>query len=67
MGLVELAKYPNRHEAELARERLEGGGIFAVCFDGGMNIAEGIGLLIPVRPMVLDDDVAAASAHLSGQ
>lgn len=65
MALIELARFANRHEAELARGRLEGAGLFAVCFDGGMNIAEGIGMMIPVRLMVLDDDWAAAARQLA--
>lgn len=65
MALVELATFPNRSLAELARGRLEGQGLFAVCFDGGMNIADGLGMMIPVRLMVLDEDLAAATAHLA--
>ena len=65
MSLVELARYANFAEAELARGRLEHGGIHAVCFDGGMNIAEGLGLMIPVRLMVLDEDFEEARAFLA--
>ena len=36
-------------EAELLRGRLESAGVHAVCFDAGMNIAESVGLMIPVR------------------
>jgi hypothetical protein len=60
MSLVELARYASFAEAELARGRLESEGVHAVCFDGGMNIAEGLGLMIPVRLMVLDEDVEDA-------
>ena len=64
MNLIELARFANAHEAELARGRLESVGIHAFCFDSGMNIGEGIGFLIPVRLMVLDDDRADAAAIL---
>ncbi len=65
MSLVELARYSSFVDAELARGRLEHAGVHAVCFDGGMNIAEGLGLMIPVRLMVLDEDVADARAILA--
>lgn len=64
MSLFELARFANAHEAELARGRLESAGIHAFCFDGGMNIGEGIGFLIPVRLMVLDEDRGEAAAIL---
>lgn len=64
MALVELARFANAHEAELARGRLESLGIHAVCFDSGMNIGEGVGFLIPVRLMVLDEDREEALAIL---
>ena len=62
MPLVELVRLPNGVEAELLRGRLESAGVHAVCFDAGMNIAESVGLLIPVRIMVLDEDLAEAQA-----
>ena len=62
MALVELIRLPNGVEAELLRGRLESAGVHAVCFDAGMNIAESVGLLIPVRVMVLDDDLEEARA-----
>lgn len=64
MALVELARLPNGAEAELLRGRLENAGVHAVCFDAGMNIAESVGLMIPVRLMVLDEDLAEARALL---
>jgi hypothetical protein len=67
MSLVELARFASFTEAELARGRLENAGVHAVCFDGGMNIAEGLGLMIPVRLMVLDEDAAEAHAILHPQ
>jgi hypothetical protein len=65
MPLVELARLPNGAEAELLRGRLENAGVHAICFDAGMNIAESAGLLIPVRLMVLDEDLAEARALLA--
>ena len=60
MALVELVRLPSGAEAELLRGRLESAGVHAVCFDAGMNIAESVGLMIPVRIMVLDADLDAA-------
>jgi len=65
MALVELVRLPNGVEAELLRGRLESASVHAVCFDAGMNIAESVGLLIPVRVMVLDDDLAEAQALMA--
>ena len=62
MPLVELVRLPNGVEAELLRGRIESAGVHAVCFDTGMNIAESVGLLIPVRVMVLDEDLTEARA-----
>ena len=64
-GLVELGRYPDGALAHIVKGRLEAAGIPAVCFDTGMNIAEGIGLLITVRVMVLDEDLAEARAVLA--
>ena len=64
MPLVELVRIPNGDEAELLRGRIESAGVHAVCFDAGMNIAESVGLLIPVRVMVLDEDLAEARSLL---
>jgi hypothetical protein len=65
MALVELMRMPNGAEAELLRGRLESAGVPAVCFDAGMNIAESVGLAIPVRVMVLDEDLADARALMA--
>lgn len=65
MPLVELTRLPNGAEAELLRGRLENAGVHAVCFDAGMNIADSVGIMIPVRVMVLDDDLAEARARLA--
>lgn len=65
MALVELARLSNGSMAELLRGRLECAGVQAICFDAGMNIAESAGLMIPVRLMVLDEDLAEAKALLA--
>ena len=65
MPLVELVRLPNGAEAELLRGRLGSAGVHAVCFDADMNIAESVGLLIPVRIMVLDEDLVEAQALIA--
>jgi hypothetical protein len=64
MPLVELGRYPFAIEAEIARSFLQSHGIGALIFDSGMNIADSAALAIPVRLMVLDDDMAPALALL---
>ncbi|MBA3896733.1 MAG: DUF2007 domain-containing protein [Sphingomonadaceae bacterium] len=66
MALVELGSYPNAMEAAMVRGRLEAEGIDSVAFDGGMNIADSAGWVIPIRVMVLDDDLDAARSVLPG-
>lgn len=60
MALVELGRYPFAMTAEIARTLLASHGIGAVVFDGGMNIADSAAFAIPVRLMVLDDDLEPA-------
>ena len=55
MALIELARFGNRIEAELARLRLGSEGIDAVLFDAEMN-SFGWGPMMPVRLMVLEED-----------
>lgn len=64
MALVELANYPNAMEAAMVKGLLEAEGIDAVLFDHGMNIADSSGWLVPVRVMVLDEDLALARGLL---
>jgi Putative prokaryotic signal transducing protein len=64
MALVELGNYPNAMEAAMVKGLLEAEGIDAVLFDHGMNIADSSGWLVPVRVMVLDEDLDAARALL---
>lgn len=62
-GLVEAATFSTRIEADLARLHLESEGIAAVLFDTEINYFYG-GLFLPVRLMVLDEDLEAARALL---
>ncbi|WP_188658645.1 putative signal transducing protein [Sphingomonas metalli] len=66
MNLVELGRF-SRNEAHIIVGRLEAEGIPAVTFDGGASIADGSWLLIPVRVMIDDEDLAAAQAILAAQ
>ena len=61
MALVELGRY-DRNLASILVGRLESEGIAAVAFDGAASIADGSWLLIPVRVMVNEDDLAQAEA-----
>ena len=63
--LVELANFPNAMEAAMVKGLLEAEGIDAVLFDHGMNIADSSGWLVPVRVMVLDEDLDAAKAAIA--
>jgi hypothetical protein len=64
MALVELARFQSRIEADLARLVLEGEGIDAILFDAEMN-SYGWGPMMPVRLMVLDDDLEDARRLLA--
>ncbi|HEU0283712.1 MAG TPA: DUF2007 domain-containing protein [Sphingomicrobium sp.] len=59
MSLVELARFDNRIEAELARLNLEAAGIASVLFDAEMS-SFGWGPMMPIRLMVIEEDVAEA-------
>jgi hypothetical protein len=63
MALVELARFNNRIEADLARLYLDSEGIAAVLFDAEMN-SYGWGPMMPVRLMVLDEDLDEARSSL---
>jgi hypothetical protein len=58
-GLVEAARFDNRIEAEVARLNLEADGVEAVLFDAEMN-SFGWGPLMPIRLMVVEEDLAEA-------
>ena len=62
--LVELARFPDAMEAAMAAGLLGSHGIATHVFDGGMNIADGSGLLVPVRLMVEARRHAAARTVL---
>lgn len=59
MSLVELVRFDNRVEADLARLNLEVEGIEAVLFDADMH-SFGWGPIMPIRLMVLEEDLADA-------
>ena len=63
-GLVEAAQFNTRIEADLARLYLESEGVDAVLFDTEINYFYG-GLFLPVRLMVLDEDVELAQRLLA--
>ena len=62
--LVEAARYNSRVEADLARLYLESEGVESVLFDSEINSSYG-GLFMPVRVMVLDEDLAEARRLLA--
>lgn len=62
-GLVELARFATRVEADLARLRLESEGIDAVLFGAEIS-GLGFGSMLPVRLMVLEEDRERAAALL---
>jgi hypothetical protein len=57
--VVEAASFPTRVEADLARLYLESEGVQSVLFDTEINQGYG-GLFMPVRLMVLDEDLDRA-------
>lgn len=65
MALVELGRF-DRQEAYIVQSRLEDAEIMSFVFDAGASIADGSYLLIPVRVMVDDEDLAPARAILGG-
>ena len=64
--LVEAARFDTRVEADLARLDLQSEDIEAVLFDTEINYFSG-GLFMPVRLMVLDEDLELAKRLLSSQ
>ena len=63
--LVEAARFSNSLDAGLALSGLEAEGIGAILFDTEMTW-EGMGGLIPIRLMVLDEDLDEAKKVLAG-
>ena len=64
--LVEAARFNSRVEADLARLYLESEGVEAILFDTEINYFYG-GLFMPVRLMVLDEDLELAKRLLRDQ
>ena len=62
--LVEAARYNSRVEADLARLYLDSEGVESVLFDSEINSSYG-GLFMPVRRMVLDEDLRRAQRLLA--
>jgi uncharacterized protein (UPF0371 family) len=60
MGLVEIGRYENQVRADLARLTLEREGIDVLLFDQAMHGYIGVGWLVPVRLMVLEEDAEEA-------
>jgi putative signal transducing protein len=65
-GLVEAARFNNRVEADLARLYLQSEGVEAILFDTEINYFYG-GLFLPVRLMVLDEDLDLACRLLDDE
>ena len=63
-ALAEAARYNSRIDADLARLLLESEGIQAVLFDAEINSFYG-GLFMPVRLMVLEEDLKRAIGLLA--
>ena len=62
--IVEAARYNSRVEADLARLYLESEGVESMLFDTEINYFYG-GLFMPVRLMVLDEDLPVAQRLLA--
>ena len=61
MSLTPLGTYENQFEAEIVAGRLRADGIEAIVFDAGLNAL----YAMPVRLMVLDEDVDRARALIA--
>ena len=62
--VVEVARYATRVEADLARLYLDSEGVEAILFDTEVNYFYG-GLFLPVRLMVLDENLSRAQRLLA--
>ena len=63
-GLVEIARFQTKVEADLAVLLLEAEGLSPVLFDVGMNYI-GLGPLMPIRLMIGRDEAQEALALLA--
>ena len=64
MALIELARFYNSFEAGIVQSRLEADGIPCVLFDVEMSL-QAMGMAIPIRLMIDDEDEAEARAILA--
>jgi len=64
MALVEIARFYNSFEAGVVQSRLDADGIDSVLFDTEMSL-QAMGVAIPIRLMVDEDDEAAARAIIA--
>ena len=64
MALVELARFQTKVQADLARLLLEAEGLEVMLFDEGMNYI-GLGSIMPIRLMVLEEEYEAAARVLA--
>lgn len=62
-GLVEIARFQSKVEADLARLLLETEGLHVMLFDEGMNHI-GLGSIMPIRIIVLDAEFDEAARLL---
>ena len=65
MTIAELGRF-SRNEAHILIGRLDSEGIVAIAFDGETSIGDGSYLLIPVRVMVDEDDLARRQGDRRG-
>ena len=63
MALVQLARFQNKVEADLARLLIEAEGLKVMLFDEGMNYM-GLGSIMPIRLMVLEEQFEEAARLL---
>ena len=63
MGLVELARFQTKVEADLATLLLESAGFHPTPFDEGMNYI-GLGPIMPIRLMVIEEEYEDAARVL---
>lgn len=66
MGLVEAARFQTKVQADVARLLLEAEDIDVVLFDEGMNYI-GLGSIMPIRLMVLEEEAQEAIELLSAE
>lgn len=67
MSLVEFGRYSDATLAHVVRGRLETAGIWAHCFDTGMNVAESVPMTFGVRVMVHAADLQTARQVIAAE